>query len=73
MLHQALRHDRGHDLALPPSLNPANFGGQRRDVVATGDRQGQNPDRADRRHPTSRDAPSVSARPSVLREVLRDG
>jgi hypothetical protein len=25
--------------------------------------------RADRRHPTSRDAPSVSARPSVLREV----
>ena len=28
---------------------------------------------ADRRHPTSRDAPSVSARPSVLREVLRVG
>ena len=26
MLHQALRHDRGDDLALPPSLNPANFG-----------------------------------------------
>jgi hypothetical protein len=26
VLRQALRHDRGHDLALPPSLNPANFG-----------------------------------------------
>ena len=31
----------------------------------------QDSNRADRRHPTSRNAPSVSARPLVLREVLR--
>jgi hypothetical protein len=33
----------------------------------------QDSNRADRRHPTSRNAPSVSARPLVLREVLRVG
>jgi hypothetical protein len=46
VLRQALRHDLGHDLALPPSLSRRISGDNAGDVVAAGDRQGQNPDRA---------------------------
>ena len=46
----------------------ASRGGRQRHAVAE-ERLAAAEKRADRRHPTSRDAPSVSARPSVLREV----